>query len=110
MNAAQRIDALEQRLERYHAQLETAIEQRDRFVLTASWRALRWTIIAGVFVGTLLVSRHWFPGPGWLAPGGVALAAAVLAAILTGLIGLWLERAEADETGKFWRLPRWKTE
>ena len=110
MNAAQRIDALERRLERYHAQLETAIEQRDRFVLKASWRVVRWTIIAGVFVGGLLVGRHWFPGLGWLALGGLALAAAVLAAILTGLIGLWLERAEADDSGKFWRLPRWQTE
>jgi hypothetical protein len=40
----------------------------------------------------------------------ITLVATLVAVLLAGLIGLWLERAEADESGKFWRLPRWQTE
>ena len=110
MNAAQRIDALERRLERYHAQLETAIEQRDRFTLKATWGVLKGIIIGGVFVGALLASGRWFAELGWLAMAAITIVATLLAVIFAGLIGLWLERAEADESGKFWRLPRWKAE
>jgi hypothetical protein len=110
MSSEQRIEELERRLARYHAQLETAVAQRDRFVLKAGWRVVRWTIVAGVFVGAVLASWHWYPGLGWLARAGIALAAAVLALLLTGLVGLWLERIEGDESGKFWRLPRWEAD
>ena len=41
MDAGQRIEELERRLARYHAQLETAVAQRDRFVLKAGWRGRR---------------------------------------------------------------------
>ena len=110
MNAAQRLDALERRLERYHAQLETAIEQRDRFTLKATWGVLKGIIIGGTFVGALLASGRWFPALGWLGTAGITLAATLFATIFAGLIGLWLERAEADERGKFWRLSRWQTD
>jgi hypothetical protein len=110
MNAAQRLDALERRLERYHAQLETAIEQRDRFTLKATWGVLKGIIIGGTFVGALLASGRWFPDLGWLGTVAITLVATLVAVLLAGLIGLWLERAEADESGKFWRLPRWQTE
>ena len=107
MDAGQRIEELERRLALYHAQLETAIAQRDRFVLKAGWRVVRWTIVAGVFAGAILACWHWFPGLGRPGIIGVALAAAIVALLLTGLVGLWLERIEGEDDGKFWRLPRW---
>ena len=107
MKAEQRIEELERRLAQYHAQLETAIEQRDRFVLKAAWGAVKGAIICGVFIAAIVASKHFFPSLGWLAATGLALLAAVVALIVAGLIGLYLERIEADNEGKFWRLPRW---
>ena len=108
MNVEQRVEALERQLSRYHAQLETAIEQRDRFVLKAAWGAVKGAIIGAVFIGAIVAGRDWYPGLGWPALLGIALLAAIAALILAGLVGLWLERVEADDKGKFWRLPRWE--
>jgi hypothetical protein len=108
MNVEQRVEDLERQLSRYHAQLETAIEQRDKFVLKAAWGAVKGAIISAVFIGAIVAGRDWFPGLGWLAMLGIALLAAVAALLLSGLVGLYLERIEADDTGKFWRLPRWE--
>lgn len=108
MNVEQRVEALERQLSRYHAQLETAIEQRDRFVLRAAWGAVKGAIISAVFIGAIVAGGDWYPGLGWPARLGIAALAAIAALILSGLVGLWLERIEADDKGKFWRLPRWE--
>lgn len=107
MDADRRIEELERRLARYHEQLETAIEQRDRYVLKSAWRVLRLVIVAGVFVGAIAGMAHWAPNASWLVAAAIAVGAAVVAFIFSGLIGVYLERAEADNAGKFWRLPRW---
>ena len=107
MKVEERVEELERRLAQYHAQLETAIEQRDRFVLKAAWGSVKGAIICGVFIAAIVASKRWFPTLGWLAAGGIALVAAIAALIIAGLVGLYLERIEADNSGKFWRLPRW---
>jgi hypothetical protein len=107
MDAERRIDELERRLERYHEQLETAIEQRDRFVLQATWGVVKGVIIGGVFIGAISATEHWFPNLSWLATAGITILATILAIIFAGLIGLYLERMEEDDASKFWRLPRW---
>lgn len=107
MKVEQRVEELERRLAQYHAQLETAIEQRDKFVLKATWGVVKGVIICAVFIAAIVASKHWFPSLGWLAATGIALVAAIGALIAAGLVGLWLERIEADDSGKFWRLPRW---
>jgi len=110
MDAEQRIDELERRLERYHEQLETAIEQRDRFTLQATWGIVKGLIISGVFIGAIVASGRWFPSLSWLATAGITIVATILAVIFAGLIGLYLERMEEDDAGKFWRLPKWRPE
>jgi hypothetical protein len=107
MDADRRITELELRLTRYHEQLEAAIEQRDRFVLGAAWGVVRGILIPAVFIGALAASRHWFPSSGWLVTAAITVGATLLALLIAGLIGLYLERAEASDEGKFWRLPRW---
>lgn len=110
MKVEDRVEELERRLAQYHAQLETAIEQRDKFVLKAAWGSVKGAIICGVFIAAIVASKHWFPSLGWLAATGIALVAALAALIVAGLVGLYLERIEADNEGKFWRLPRWEAD
>ena len=107
MDADRKIEELERRLARYHEQLEAAIEQRDRFVLRTAWSAMKALLVAGVFLAAMVGARHWFPTSGWLITAAVTVGATLLALLVAGLIGLYLERAEASDEGKFWRLPRW---
>lgn len=103
-----RLAALEARLDRYHAELEAAIDQRDNFNLSATWGILKGLVGAVAFLGATYGTSHWFESAGWLAAAAAGLVALIVAMLIAGLLIEGMERGERADQGKLSRLPRWR--
>lgn len=99
-----RVSSLEYELERYHEWLEASIEQRDSFLLGATWGLLQSALPWFVFGGVLYAFDKWLKLEGifW---NVVSFFVALLA---LGAVSVWQQKLHEDDAKKLNRLPKWR--
>ena len=101
----QQVAELEWRLAKHHEALNDAIDQRDKFALNSSWGIVKAAAFISSFIAANYIFKEWLEWEGWLA----GILSGVLALVILGLLGVYIEKGETGDQGKLYRLPEWKS-
>ena len=103
-----KVAELEIRLDRYHQELNEAIDQRDKTVLRRVWRLVDWSNLLVSFAFGAVVSALLLGLWGWLA----GLIGGILGfGVALFIVGFTQRREKHDQSNfsalPLWRLPNW---
>lgn len=105
MTPDQRIDDLENRLDRYHEWLVESIQQRDRLALDAAW-GVHYALYSNLAVAALAAGYYIaFDQRSWGAFGVIFVVGLLVSQFA---IHAWSNRARMKEVDRLAKLPDWE--
>ena len=99
-----KVEDLELQLDQHFRELNAAVEQRDKFVLSATWGIVKGATSIAAFIGVPIALKNWLGWDGWWLGIAGFFGAMIVLIAMSG----WHEKGHADDEKKMWRLPEWQ--